>query len=298
MYKIILFILIFALFLPLSASAFLDGPIVHCGTRKSGIECTLCDIFIMLKNIIEFLMELIIVIAPIFVLAGGVMILTAGVKPDQVATGKKMITSALVGIVIALASWIVLGTLFNFLADPTKLPWAWNEVECSGGGLNDASDPDPQPTDRCNQRSSPGPCLGGYDCQIGVNDQLNRMSGGLSALLGCMNSQLAPNAKEISSITDNSGGRCFTDYNGQCSGVDSCTGTCCGHSRNSLHYGGVRCRGSSYAVDFANETAFTNIRSVANTCANTLGLGRIDVFDEGTHVHVELDGLARSKGCI
>ncbi|MBU2564405.1 pilin [Patescibacteria group bacterium] len=141
MYKIILFILIFALFLPFSASAFLDGPIVHCGTRDpDSKECTLCDIFIMLKNIIEFLMELIIVIAPIFVLAGGVMILTAGVKPDQVATGKKMITSALVGIVIALASWIVLGTLFNFLAKGPSdsgdgMPWAWNKVKCEGGGV-------------------------------------------------------------------------------------------------------------------------------------------------------------------
>jgi len=133
MYRILLILLFIGLTLPFIASAFLSGPIVECG-RKDQNPCTLCDIFVMAKNIIKFLMDLIIVIAPIFVVIGGIIILTAGIKPDQVALGKKIITSALVGIVIALLAWVVLGTLFNVLAKPAGedgMPWAWNKIECS-----------------------------------------------------------------------------------------------------------------------------------------------------------------------
>ena len=130
MYKILLILLFIGLTLPIIASAFLSGPIVECG-RRGQAPCTLCDIFVMAKNIIKFLMDLIIVIAPIFVVIGGIIILTGGIKPDQVALGKKIITSALVGIVIALLSWVVLGTVFNTLAKSAGgdgMPWAWNKI--------------------------------------------------------------------------------------------------------------------------------------------------------------------------
>jgi len=133
MYKILLILLFIGLTLPMVASAFLSGPIVECGTKEANRDCTLCDIFVMVKNIIKFLMDLIIVIAPVFVVIGGIIILTGGIKPDQIALGKKIITSALVGIVIALLSWVILGTLFNVLAKPAGeggMPWAWNKIEC------------------------------------------------------------------------------------------------------------------------------------------------------------------------
>jgi len=79
MYRILLILLFIGLTLPFIASAFLSGPIVECGTKEANRDCTLCDIFIMAKNIIKFLMDLIIVIAPIFVVIGGIIILTGGI---------------------------------------------------------------------------------------------------------------------------------------------------------------------------------------------------------------------------
>jgi len=297
MYKFALILIILSLFLPFSANAaILDGPIVPCETEKNSEACTLCHIFEMGKNIIDFIVELLFIIAPVFILAGGIMILTAGAKPDQVGVGKKIITSAIVGVLIALLAWTVLSMIFNALVGEEGFPWPWNEVQCSGGGLGGGTS-----EDRCDEMSSAGYCFSNeYSCQEGIIDQISQASSEIRNLLNCMKDKLpSTDAREISSITDNSGGRCFNNWENQCSGfTDSCTGTCCGHSQNSLHYGGVNCRGTSYAVDFAKESFFNYIHNAAKTCATDLNFGKVDVIHEGNHVHVELEGIAKSKGCI
>lgn len=128
----ILLLIVVGLILPIYVNAFLEGPIVPCGTRNTS-ECTLCDIFKMGQNIINFIWELIIVIVPIFILAGGIMILTAGAKPDQVGLGKKIIFNAIIGMVIAFLSWTIINMVFNTLVGEGKkegFPWPWNEIQC------------------------------------------------------------------------------------------------------------------------------------------------------------------------
>lgn len=292
MYKTILILIFIGLFLPLGVSAaFLDVPIVPCG-REGTNDCTLCDIFQMIDNIIRFIRDLTIVLAPVFIAVGGIIILFSGAKPDQIALGKKMITFAIIGVVIALLSWTLINMVFNaFVGEGFK----WNKIECEVKvGL-------PPGEDRCNEMSYAGICLGSaYHCQRGIKDQISDASTELRSLLDCMKDRLpSSEAREISSISDNSGGRCFNNWNSQCSGsVDSCTGTCCGHSQNSFHYGGRNCRGTSYAVDFAKESFFSYIHNAAKTCATDLALGKIDVVHEGNHVHIELEGVAKNKGCI
>ena len=126
---LLIFIIIIALFLPLSVSAgFLSGPIVPCG--EEGNPCELCDFFVMAKRIIQFLFEFILVIAPVFVLVGGVIILSSAGKPEQAGMGRKIITSAIVGVIIALLAWTILGMVFNALVGGEGFPWPWNEFRC------------------------------------------------------------------------------------------------------------------------------------------------------------------------
>lgn len=128
--KILLYLIIIAsLFLPFQVQAFLDGPIVPCG-RQGQDPCTLCHIFELARNVIQFLLEFVLVIAPVFILIGGIMILASAGTPDRVALGKRIITSAVIGVVIALGAWAILGTLFNALIGGPGFPWAWNEFHC------------------------------------------------------------------------------------------------------------------------------------------------------------------------
>jgi hypothetical protein len=131
-----LFIILIVLgfILPILAYA----ALVPCGTKASGRECTLCDIFVMLQMIMNYIWWFLLIIAPLFIIAGGVMILTAGVKPDQLEAGKRIITGTIIGLAIAFLSWTILNMVFNTLAkSPGEegFPWPWNEIQCTGGGV-------------------------------------------------------------------------------------------------------------------------------------------------------------------
>lgn len=143
MFKYLFFgLVIIILFFPLQVFAqergFLGGPIVPCGIKSDpqrSHNCTLCDIFVLTKNVINFLFELILVIAPVFVLIGGGIILLSAGAPEKINLGKKVMLSTVIGIVIALVSWTALNMLFNNFIDPSVAPWPWNNPNCEGGGI-------------------------------------------------------------------------------------------------------------------------------------------------------------------
>ena len=114
--------------------------LVPCGTSENPQECTLCDIFKMLQTVVNYIWWALLVIAPLFIIAGGIMILTAGVKPSQVEDGKRIITGTVVGLAIAFLSWTILNIVFNTLAKPPGsegFPWPWNQISCEGGGVKE-----------------------------------------------------------------------------------------------------------------------------------------------------------------
>lgn len=362
------------------------ADLVPCGGRDENgnpePECTFCDIFRMLQGIINYIWWALLVIAPIFIIAGGIMILTAGVKPDQVDHGKRIITGTVTGLAIAFLSWSILNVIFiQFAGDPGSagFPWPWNEIRCTGGAVGNntwnqvvnrychvqlrmAPDQMVQDyvtgpacssgcpsqctsrggscegwcclssnqqgldpvcnaqviSDRCDTMSQPvsytfnyngnaGNYSTRYNLARGVNDQVRMTVIELQTLLACIGNYTDfPTGTNltISSITDNSGGRCVTNWtNPACNTLspipDSCTGTCCAHSQNSLHYGGANCRGNSYAVDITNVNLYDQIRLAALWCAGLeeLHLGTITVLNETSHVHIQLTGEAQRDNC-
>lgn len=143
--SIILFLIAFGLLMPPIISAQgLSGPLIACG--GAGQDCTLCDLFKLGQTIFDYIMIAIFIIAPVFLIAGGVMILISGLKPDQLETGKNMITYTIIGIAIALLSWTIVNSTLNMIAGtageeakPGGFPWPWNRIECTGGGVVESS---------------------------------------------------------------------------------------------------------------------------------------------------------------
>jgi len=508
------------------------GPIVPCG-REGLPECNLCHFFELGQNIIDFMLTLIFLIAPVMIIVGGIYMLTSAGAPGKVTQGKQIITYTIIALLIAFGSWLIVNEFLVILAGEKAVegsgpwPWPWNEINCGGttskeeptftGGTYCVCevpvydlDPNQYPSqasiigknikvsgplasgeacqqacvlgnvdvycpftlkkneanlycadksylkskracgikfttqktsidcqiskecfatdadcvavvtptlpvfnkeyaqkcfvngeELCNARilkggntycvnKYPAPCSskdkkfalyrwkseisefetnaydcsrraygnsgivcrldcqydkecrktdvnrcdelnpplgqkescfgGNYTCQQGVIDQFKDACSELKELLTCMAGKLPSAAKEISSISDNSGGRCFKEWTRQCSAnEDSCSGICCGHSACSLHYGGkanqeggvitgpsdicgigsVDCRKCSWAVDFANESYFQQIKQAAEECGKKLfkNLGKVDVIHEGNHIHVELEGVAKWHKC-
>jgi len=137
-FKIAILIFLLVLFIiPQTVSAF---SLVPCGRSeddpstpnvKEDERCTLCHIFIMLQIIINGISIAILAWAAIFIVIGGITIMVAGGSPDKASQGKRMITYAIVGVVIAFGSWLIINITMNVLVDSDKMPWPWNKIECA-----------------------------------------------------------------------------------------------------------------------------------------------------------------------
>ena len=96
----------------------------------SGIDCGLCDLLILFNNIISFMTRMTIVFAGLFFAWGAFGILTAGDSEEKVTQGKKTMTIAVTGVLIAFTAFLIVGTALRILTDsPSKLPW--DQIQCT-----------------------------------------------------------------------------------------------------------------------------------------------------------------------
>lgn len=121
-------------------------PLVPCGGMEDldNIQpnaCTRCDLFHLLKHIIDFLIVLVVpILGTLFLLIGGLYIMLGGANPGLLNRGKAIFKDTLIGILIILLSWLIVNTLIRSLVDPSALngDLNWYEFECRGsssGGI-------------------------------------------------------------------------------------------------------------------------------------------------------------------
>jgi hypothetical protein len=122
MRKIFLFVAIFAVVMIGAASFVLADnvtPIEGLVPKgcQLGCPCTLCDLYMLGKNIISFLLYgIAIPVVAVVILYGGVMMLTSAGNPQKISTGKTAIGNAIVGLAIAFFAWVIINALLQTLA--------------------------------------------------------------------------------------------------------------------------------------------------------------------------------------
>jgi len=96
--------------IPTSVLAICQGPLVPC----SGAECGLEDIFVLIRNVLNFVLTC---LAPIFgtllLIIGGIYFLFAGPDPEMIEKGKKAITAVIIGLLIIYLAEALLNTLLK-----------------------------------------------------------------------------------------------------------------------------------------------------------------------------------------
>ncbi|MDP3934776.1 MAG: pilin [Candidatus Giovannonibacteria bacterium] len=126
MKKFLIFNLLFLAF-----PAFAADGLVTCGLGK-GEYCTPCDLWTLAKNIVDFLVKPLTGLAfPVLVLAlliGGIVWATSAGNPNRIETGKKVITSSIVGIFIAFGGWLIVDTIINTLVSGSPT-FAWQKIQ-------------------------------------------------------------------------------------------------------------------------------------------------------------------------
>ena len=126
-FLIFLGIILIGVLAPVFASA---GGLVPCGGEGED-PCTLCHLFVMLKRAIDFLIAppggIVFIIATLMLVAGGVMFLISSGEPDKVATAKKTMTNAILGLIIIFSAWLFIGLFYSVMG----YEWGkWNEIDC------------------------------------------------------------------------------------------------------------------------------------------------------------------------
>jgi hypothetical protein len=116
-----------------------EAGLVPCGydINGNGIfeekeQCSLCDLFVLLNNIFTYFFTFILPVTATGLIAwGGFTLLTAGESKTKFEQAKNIITAAVVGLVIILASWIFLNM---FLSSIGVAEWTglgnWWKIEC------------------------------------------------------------------------------------------------------------------------------------------------------------------------
>jgi len=91
------------------------GPIVPCGGQEQP-ACQFCHIFVLITNIINFILTCLTpVIGGLMLIIGGLYLLTAGINPQSLNRAKSVITAAIIGIVIIFIAWVFLNTLLAYM---------------------------------------------------------------------------------------------------------------------------------------------------------------------------------------
>jgi len=104
----------------------LKGPIVPCGTVASGRDCTLCDLWKLASNIINFIsFNLAIPLGAFLFVVAGAIFLVSGGNETRVGLAKTIFTNTVVGLIIIYLSWLFIDTFLKTIAKGTFVG-AWN----------------------------------------------------------------------------------------------------------------------------------------------------------------------------
>ena len=125
------------LFTTIIISLFLGGvakaaelPLVPCGGE--GDPCKLCDLFVMLDRIFDFIfLDIIPPIAFLAIIAGGVYYFISAGDLARIAKAKSILTSVVIGLIIIYGSWLIINSFFLVIgtAEWTGLD-NWFEYPC------------------------------------------------------------------------------------------------------------------------------------------------------------------------
>ena len=179
-----------------------DGGLVPCGTTCC--PCTLCDFFVMLDGIIDFLLiKIVPPLAALMIAIGGGMYIVSQGNPEMLGRAKKLFTSVVIGLLIIYSAYVIIGMFLwgiglNTWTHDIYHNW-WEqgffEIDCetttTPSGPPPGSSPSPSPSAcatncaKCSEAECPGSsadCVwAGNKCVSACSQDCNRCDFG-----GCL----------------------------------------------------------------------------------------------------------------
>src|ERR1035437_9542374 len=121
-----------------------------------GMDCTgACDFVVLFQHIIMLALSLgIFALAPLLIIIGGLMVLLGGASSGTLATGKKILTGTVIGIIFIAIAFIIVETLVHVFGvsgtGPGQVGGFGSSIQCSYPSLtlnltNPSATPPPPP---------------------------------------------------------------------------------------------------------------------------------------------------------
>jgi|GEM_PF-7035913 len=85
-----------------------SSGLVKCGVSR---DCTICDIFILVRDIFNFALGLLAALAVLSIVIGGFYVVTSAGNSGRVSEGYSIITNAVIGLLLVMSSFL----LFSFV---------------------------------------------------------------------------------------------------------------------------------------------------------------------------------------
>lgn len=92
----------------------ISGPchdLVPCGTSKHPNDCTLNDLFVMLKNIVDCLVHLSTIVCLFFIVIGGLLYIFSLGNPEMCTKAKNTILWAVGGLALVFLAWLIINVI-------------------------------------------------------------------------------------------------------------------------------------------------------------------------------------------
>ncbi len=291
-----------AVFFAMPASAQVLGGL-------SDNPCDVCEFAKLLSNIKNIALEIAGPVVIVMIIIGGIR-MTASTTNDSREQAKKIISSAIIGLIIVLMAWGIISSIIMALYGRNFDANIWT-IQC----------PDDTTCEKYfhgldvpGTTATPGE-PGEYGGQI-VGGSMGQASPALGTFVGCMRDYVPKGETwTITSVMDNDHPDCKAGTKGNpkncstcnCKGgftgktggnacpdkkCDDCS-SACSHAQNSCHYGGRTCTDGSYAIDIQPATSESAMKSAANKCGGAwfkthLGTG------QNPHVHIS---IGSREGC-
>lgn len=226
-----------------------------------------------------------ILICVIIIAWSGFLFITSVTNPESRNKARGMLTNAGIGLLIVLSAWLMVDFVMKVLysgPDGTEGKFGpWNSILGTGPACIIGRPTQALFTGEITAVEVTAPVVAGqtsdgfFTYQPGIQAQRVHASAKLNTLLSCMATKVPARVGNISSISDSAiinGTKTF----------QQCAASGCAHTKNSCHYGGSKCVGSSYAVDFGDEQNIPALTAAARAC------GADYVGNEGNHLHVSV----------
>lgn len=101
--------------------------LVPCGPGTDDPVCDVCDFFVMIKKIIDFMMiDIAPALALLLIVSGAVVMMTSGGSQQNYDKGKDIIFKTIIGLLIIFGSWFIINIVMSISTGADT----WYKIQC------------------------------------------------------------------------------------------------------------------------------------------------------------------------